>query len=494
MSHNFCGRYLTTQDDDFVLKVDRDIRNYFTNCTKNSILLFPPVNSYYRFLIHKVCNSLANELINCGLTTFSIGIRDYRQTVVCHINQLLIYPNSSHKSTEETEFNWLYVARNSVPKYSANDKHRNHSMGIENVDAIVSHQTIEERDSSCYKSDKISLSDDSKKHSRTRRPERAFYVPRAKRSQTTPPTSSTSVKSHTKKSEKSKSIDETSSSTSTNSEESNDIDQSSPPTITQNRFRDCTVINSIHSRSSSINCDLLNQNLNEDKTITVSEDITKDQKNHNNFCTMSSQQTEKEFIISNEADSNKIDKDEKELMKASQEINRSNRKLIKQTFNSNVLEIETACGVNADKAVNNDEDDWDTLFDDNGDCLDPKMVEEITKAVGKVQIQKPKSDYKAYHSNVDLLRDEEYPHVLECSNFPVEFRTQDLMNLFAPYTRESGFNIIWVDDTHCLVVFSSSKIGKSLIINFISYKNHIIYYSCRSINCKSSDCKSQTIK
>ena len=102
-------------------------------------------------------------------------------------------------------------------------------------------------------------------------------------------------------------------------------------------------------------------------------------------------------------------------------------------------------------------------FDDNGDCLDPKMVEEITKAVGKVQIQKPKSDYKAYHSNVDLLRDEEYPHVLECSNFPVEFRTQDLMNLFAPYTRESGFNIIWVDDTHCLVVFSSSKIGKSLI-------------------------------
>lgn len=62
-----------------------------------SILLFPPVNSYYRFLIHKVCNSLANELINCELTTFSIGIGDYRRTVVCHSNQLLIYPNSSHK-------------------------------------------------------------------------------------------------------------------------------------------------------------------------------------------------------------------------------------------------------------------------------------------------------------------------------------------------------------------------------------------------------------
>lgn len=117
------------------------------------------------------------------------------------------------------------------------------------------------------------------------------------------------------------------------------------------------MINSIHSQSSSITCDLLNQNISDEK----SQDITKDQKNHNNFCTMSNQQTEKEFIISNKADSNKIDKDEKELRKASKEINRSNRKLIKQTFNSNVLEIETASGVNSEKAVNNDDDDWDTL-------------------------------------------------------------------------------------------------------------------------------------
>lgn len=61
----------------------------------------------------------------------------------------------------------------------------------------------------------------------------------------------------------------------------------------------------------------------------------------------------------------KDDKDEKELIKASQEINRSNRKLIKQTFNSNVLEIEAAEGVaekqEEDKAVNKDEDDWDAL-------------------------------------------------------------------------------------------------------------------------------------
>lgn len=87
------------------------------------------------------------------------------------------------------------------------------------------------------------------------------------------------------------------------------------------------------------------------------------------------------------------------------------------------------------------------------------MVDELTASVGKVTIEKPKSHYTAYLANVDLLKDEEYPHVLECSNFPSEFRTQDLMMLFSQY-KESGFEIKWVDDTHCLVIFSSSKIGK----------------------------------
>lgn len=34
------------------------------------------------------------------------------------------------------------------------------------------------------------------------------------------------------------------------------------------------------------------------------------------------------------------------------------------------------------------------MFDDNGDCLDPNLIEEITASVGKVTIEKPKTDYK----------------------------------------------------------------------------------------------------
>lgn len=108
--------------------------------------------------------------------------------------------------------------------------------------------------------------------------------------------------------------------------------------------------------------------------------------------------------------------------------------------------------------VNEDTDDWESLFDDNGECLDSKLMNEITANVGKVTITKPKNDYKTYQEPVNL-DDEEFPHVLEVSNFPIEFKTQDLMMIFSEY-KDSGFDIKWVDDTHALVVFSSSKIGK----------------------------------
>lgn len=180
-----------------------------------------------------------------------------------------------------------------------------------------------------------------------------------------------------------------------------------------------------------------------------------------------------------------------------QEINRRNRRIIKQTFDSDVLEISETPSVtpkpastttmdsnlakksnlpqteaqnanstaqvkvkskksNEKTAVNAETDDWESLFDDNG-CLDSKLMSEITANVGKVTITKPKNDYKTYQEPVNL-DDEEFPHVLEVSNFPIEFKTQDLMMIFSEY-KDSGFDIKWVDDTHALVVFSSSKIG-----------------------------------
>ncbi|XP_058129780.1 uncharacterized protein LOC131272156 [Anopheles coustani] len=228
------------------------------------------------------------------------------------------------------------------------------------------------------------------------------------------------------------------------------------------------------------------------------------------------------MIINNRpTEGDKIDHDEKELRRASQEMNRSNRRIMKQTFNSDVLEIDepsapppsaqvglgkkvidkkmvvmsqngggdTNFGVGVGKppgiiATSNgsggsptgkasegeeagddedeEEEDWESMYDDNGDCLNPKMLEELTTAVGKVSIEVPQTDYKSYQTKQAVLNDEEFPHVLEVSNFPAEFKTQDLMMLFSQY-KESGFDIKWVDDTHALAVFSSSKIAAEVL-------------------------------
>jgi hypothetical protein len=114
----------------------------------------------------------------------------------------------------------------------------------------------------------------------------------------------------------------------------------------------------------------------------------------------------------------KEDKDEKILRRQSQEMNRSNRRLMKQTFTSDILEIggddqkvekrrskskksskpssqpQSPTTKEAPQRLSPEEDDWETMFDDNGECLDPKLMDELTTAVGKVKIVRPQSDYK----------------------------------------------------------------------------------------------------
>ena len=49
-----------------------------------SVLVFPPVNNYRRFLIHKVSEDYSN-----GLCTFSIGQGHGRRTVLCFKKDLI---------------------------------------------------------------------------------------------------------------------------------------------------------------------------------------------------------------------------------------------------------------------------------------------------------------------------------------------------------------------------------------------------------------------
>uniref|UniRef100_A0A3Q1H7R1 R3H domain and coiled-coil containing 1-like n=1 Tax=Acanthochromis polyacanthus TaxID=80966 RepID=A0A3Q1H7R1_9TELE len=105
-----------------------------------------------------------------------------------------------------------------------------------------------------------------------------------------------------------------------------------------------------------------------------------------------------------------------------------------------------------------EEESWDTLFNDDGDCLDPHLLEELALRDGKKKksIQEPRFDYynmdRDDDDDVDLT-DDELSHIVEIYDFPTEFKTEDLLKLFQCYQR--GFDIKWIDDTHALGLFSS---------------------------------------
>lgn len=111
-------------------------------------------------------------------------------------------------------------------------------------------------------------------------------------------------------------------------------------------------------------------------------------------------------------------------------------------------------GNNSDKDDGEDEedDDWDKMFDDDGECLDPSAMDELTKTVGKVKIEKATIDYLDFKPKEPDYDD--MNHVIEIYDFPTEFKTEDLLSIFSQF-KSKGFDIKWVDDTHALGVFSS---------------------------------------
>ncbi|XP_071090217.1 coiled-coil domain-containing protein R3HCC1L-like [Haliotis cracherodii] len=101
-----------------------------------------------------------------------------------------------------------------------------------------------------------------------------------------------------------------------------------------------------------------------------------------------------------------------------------------------------------------EEDSWDKMFDDNGDCLDPSVMEELTAHVGNVKIDKPKINYLDFQPKEPDVDMNMYGHVIEIYDFPGEFLTRDLIAAFKDFMSR-GFDIKWVDDTHALGVFAS---------------------------------------
>ncbi|XP_078589375.1 uncharacterized protein LOC144869762 [Branchiostoma floridae x Branchiostoma japonicum] len=110
-------------------------------------------------------------------------------------------------------------------------------------------------------------------------------------------------------------------------------------------------------------------------------------------------------------------------------------------------------------AMETDEENWDAMFDDDGECLNPDHMEELLSGVRMVKVttQKPKHDYWNWTPK-EIQLEKGYEHVVELSDFPAEFKTPDLVSALAEF-QSQGFNIKWVDDTHALAIFSTGAVA-----------------------------------
>ncbi|XP_047434200.1 coiled-coil domain-containing protein R3HCC1L [Mugil cephalus] len=114
-----------------------------------------------------------------------------------------------------------------------------------------------------------------------------------------------------------------------------------------------------------------------------------------------------------------------------------------------------------------EEESWDTMFNDDGDCLDPHLLEELSLKEGrkKESIQEPRFNYYNMDSDEDDdvdLSEDELSHIVEIYDFPTDFKTEDLLKLFQCY-QKGGFDIKWVDDTHALGLFSSPVAAREVL-------------------------------
>lgn len=88
--------------------------------------------------------------------------------------------------------------------------------------------------------------------------------------------------------------------------------------------------------------------------------------------------------------------------------------------------------------------------------------------IGKVTIQHASQDYTPFQTVEERTSDGDC--IIEIFGFSSDLKTDDLVAVLAAYRVDPAFQIVWVDDTHALAIFSSPTVGRY---------NNLIEYTIR---------------
>lgn len=516
---------MSLQDSLFSEDVEYDVTVFARDKTRKRALVFPPVNNYRRFIIHQLVQDRFPDLLH----TFSIGQGSARRTVVCYksdvkrdwdpkpnVPECRRGPATKRRDTiggmegrqspsMSPECKQLQRQAKSVPTVEIYRppaaRKANNCLLISGTQTQLQSNT----DSS------------SVKNVRQKRPDRAVYVPRHRRSleERRSRNSQVSSANHTTlngdtNTNNNSRLQDTCcirQSISSDSSLDNRIFESHDMKIENGHFPRENSVVSVDSRK------ILDMHDSTEYTHKLLEELKEDvqtsSEERETIAADNSNENSTNFNVSRSSDKVEINDELVKTTQATMKENRfsvqhldcnntidnENRQLVGQNIVPDILIISDNMQKKPERSeqispilvippekkvkkierqkskpvpppsppikINRDECDWDSLFDDNGDCLDPTLIEELTSAVGEVTIEQPKNDYKAYSKQVEVSSDE-FAHVVEIYNFPSEFKTSDLAAVFSSF-KNGGFELKWVDDTHCLGVFSSPLVAAEVL-------------------------------
>ncbi|KAK9295638.1 hypothetical protein QLX08_010068 [Tetragonisca angustula] len=555
---------MSLQDSLFAEDVEHDVTLFSRDKKRKRVLVFPPVNNYRRYIIHQLVQDRFADL-----HTFSIGQGSARRTVVCYKSDVIRDPKLNGEQCKPTTkgIDTLFeMGVEGQRSPSASPEHVRVQRQVKSTPTVEIYRPPAARRArnelqTSVDQVQIQTSADSfaTKTSRQRRPDRAVYIPRHRRSLETEgspqPSESARVNRIVKDSLLSAFCGQSRSSSNVKEidseadvQQSMECEKTRSNTYFDNQSNDDTEVNVCQEDPKETTSSIVPEeptvetsneiaieqliNLNEDvpnnsNSAPASEDkceITdtefqietlEEQEISSNSSEIKNNLDSVETCIYSEINVNEeIDRSDKykddiiminsdannkkhaEISNKDEITNQKNAQMMRRNMVSNVLIISDTVQKEPEpvkevipvpltspekkvkkvirqkskpapppsppvKKMNRDECDWDSLFDDNGDCLDPTLIEELTSAVGDVMIEQPKSDYKPYTKHIEVSSDE-FAHVVEIYNFPSEFKTSDLAAVFSPF-KNGGFELKWVDDTHCLGVFSSPLVAAEVL-------------------------------